>query len=380
MKTIRLFDEDAFIKEFEAQVLSCEKQGKRYAVVLDKTAFFPEGGGQAADGGTLCGKEVLDVQEKDGVIYHYLKEEISGTVCGRLHWEQRFSRMQNHTGEHIVSGIIHMHTGADNISFSLTDSETTLAFNVPLSNELLAQVEKEANAVVFSNVGVRAYYPDAESLAKTDYRSKLDLTQNVRLVEIEGTDVCACCAPHCVRTGQVGLIKITGSESYKGGTKLWIQCGERALEHYTMLLGQAQEISHLLCAKIEKTATAVEKLKAAKEAAEYELVGLKRKAVAEAVAAVVPTAGNYLAVCDFRGDDLRLFADGLKDKVGGIIVVLEGDDNNGYRYVITAKETDIGSLVKEANAALGGKGGGRDNMARGSFCARLEKIKRFFEV
>ncbi|MBR0414878.1 MAG: hypothetical protein IJI67_07395 [Clostridia bacterium] len=378
MKTIRLFDEDAFIKEFEAQVLSCEKQGKRYAVVLDKTAFFPEGGGQPADSGTLGGKKVLDVQEQGGVIYHYLKEEITGTVCGKLDWEQRFSRMQNHTGEHIVSGIIHKHTGADNISFSLNDSETTLAFNVPLDAALLAQVEKEANAAVFKNAAVRAYYPDAAILAKTDYRSKLELTENVRLVEIEGTDVCACCAPHCARTGQVGLIKITGSESYKGGTKLWIQCGERALEHYGMLLEQAQSISHLLCAKIEKTAAAVEKLKAAKEAAEYELVGLKRKAVAQAVAAVAPTAGDYLAVCEFKGDDLRLFADSLKEKVGGIIVVLEGDDNSAYRYVMTAKETDIAPLVKAANLALAGKGGGRDNMARGTYCARLEEIQDFF--
>ncbi|MBQ6380674.1 MAG: hypothetical protein IJJ41_03610 [Clostridia bacterium] len=380
MKTIRLFDEDAFIKEFEAQVLSCEMQGKRFAVVLDQTAFFPEGGGQPADCGTLGGVPVLDVQEKEGVIFHFLKSALAGTVQGVLDWEKRFSRMQNHSGEHLVSGIIHRHTGADNISFSLSDTETTLAFNVPLSAELLAQVEREANAAVFEDVPIAARYPSAQELESLTYRSKLELTEHVRIVSIEGYDVCACCAPHCARTGQIGLIKIVQSESYKGGTKLWIQCGFRALEQYDMLLQQAKDISHLLCAKLERIAPAVEKLKGAKEQAEYDLVGLRRKRIAEAVAAVEPTAGNYLALCAFTGDELRLFAQGLKEKVGGIIVVLEGDDSSGYRYVISAKETEIMPLVKEANAALGGKGGGRDNMARGSFCAPLEQIKAFFAM
>ena len=242
MKTERLFDTDAFIFSFEAQVLSCEKQGKYYAAVLDKTAFFPEGGGQPADKGTLGGESVCDVQEREGIIYHYVKAPLGGTVQGVLDSNTRFCRMQNHSGEHVVSGIIHRLTGADNISFTLTDSETTLAFNVPLSEEMLAGVEREANDVVFRDVPISAYYPDSESLAALDYRSKLELSENVRLVEIAGTDLCACCAPHCRTTGQIGLIKIVASERYKGGTKLWIHCGSRALAHYALLLDEVTEI------------------------------------------------------------------------------------------------------------------------------------------
>ena len=378
MKTKRLFDTDAYIKEFEAQVLSCEAQGKRFALVLNQTAFFPEGGGQAADRGTLGGEQVLDVREKEGVIYHYTAKALAGTVKGVLDWATRFERMQNHSGEHVVSGIIHRHTGADNISFSLSESETTLAFNVPLEEALLRQVEREANAAVFADKKITAFYPDPESLSEYAYRSKLELTENVRLVEIEDIDLCACCAPHCASTGQIGLIKIIGSEAYKGGTKLWIVCGKRALEHYDMLLGQAKRISHLLCAKLDTLDAAVQTLHQNKEKAEYALVSLRRQAIAAAIEAVEPTAGDYTTVCDFKGDDLRLFAEGLKEKVGGIITVLEGDDASGYRYVITAREKDIAPLVKEANAALCGRGGGRNNMARGSFRATREQVNAHF--
>ena len=379
MKTIRLFDENAFIKDFEAQVLSCEAAGKRFAVVLDKTAFFPESGGQAADSGTLDGVPVLDVQEQEGVIVHYTPQALSGSVKGLVEWDTRFERMQNHSGEHVLSGIIHRHTGADNISFSLTDSETTLAFNVPLSDALLAQVEKEANEAVFANLPIRAFYPSPAELAVMDYRSKLELTEDVRIVEIEGIDKCACCAPHCESTGQIGQIKIIGSESYKGGTKLWIVCGSRALAHHAMLLEEAAEISHLLCAKIDRLAPAVEKLKVAKEQADYTVVSLRRKAIAEAAKNVPPREGNFITVCDFQGDDLRLFAEALKEKIGELIIVLEGDDQSGYRYVITSAAVEIDELVKAANQALNGRGGGRDNMARGSFAASIKEIEDFFK-
>ena len=379
MKTERLFDTDAFIFSFEAQVLSCEKQGKYYAAVLDKTAFFPEGGGQPADKGTLGGESVCDVQEREGIIYHYVKAPLGGTVQGVLDSNTRFCRMQNHSGEHVVSGIIHRLTGADNISFTLTDSETTLAFNVPLSEEMLAGVEREANDVVFRDVPISAYYPDSESLAALDYRSKLELSENVRLVEIAGTDLCACCAPHCRTTGQIGLIKIVASERYKGGTKLWIHCGSRALAHYALLLDEVTEISHLLCARADKIAPAVQKLKESKEQAEYTLVSLKRKAIEERIAGVPATEGNIVLRCDFQGDDLRLFAEGLKAKAGGFVLVCAGDDTSAYRFVLTAAQRDIMSLVQPANAALGGRGGGRDNMVRGTYAAPWQAIKQFFE-
>ncbi len=380
MKTIKLYDENAYIREFEAEVISCEKSGKYYAVTLDKTAFFPEGGGQKSDKGTLSGVKVCDVEEKDGEIIHYTQELLSGTVKGEIYWDARFDRMQNHSGEHLVSGLIHKYTGADNVSFSLTDGECTLAFNTAIGDELIEKVEREANRIVFENRKIKCYYPSAEELKTLEYRSKLELTENVRLVKIEGADLCACCAPHCKSTAEIGLIKIISKENYKaGGTKLFIACGMRALEHHKMLLTQVKDISHLLCAKIEKTAAAVERLKNEKEKCEYELVGLKRKNIEKAVESISPSEENIIITCEFNGDDLRLFADKLKTKVKGIVLVLEGDDNGGYRYVLTSGNTDISPIVKPANTALNGRGGGRDNMARGNYSAKFADIKNYFE-
>lgn len=380
MQTLKLYEENAFIKEFEAEVLSCEKAGKGYAVILDKTAFFAEGGGQKCDKGTLSGVKVIDVQEENGEIIHFTEKALSGTVKGEIDWSVRFDRMQNHSGEHLVSGLIHKYTGADNVSFSLTDSECTLAFNTAIGAELLEKIESEANKIVFENRKITCFYPSEEEELKTlEYRSKLELTENVRIVEIEGVDKCACCAPHCKSTGEIGLIKIISSETYKnGGTKIFIACGNRALEHHKMLLTQVKDISHLLCAKVEKTAAAVERLKNEKEKCEYDLIALKRQMIEKAVCDTAETQGNIITVCEFKGDDLRLFADKLKAKVKGIVLALEGDDDSGYRYVLTSKNEDISALVKQANAALNGRGGGRDNMARGTYGASSEKIKSFF--
>ena len=379
MKTIKLYEENAFIKEFEAEVLACEKSGKGYGVILDKTAFFAEGGGQKCDKGTVSGVKVIDVQEENGEIIHFVQKPVSGTVKGEINWSVRFERMQNHSGEHLVSGLIHKYTGADNVSFSLTDSECTLAFNTAIGAELLEKIESEANALVFENRKIKCFYPPEEQLKTLEYRSKLELTENVRIVEIEGVDKCACCAPHCKSTGEIGLIKIISSETYKnGGTKIFIACGQRALEHHKMLLAQARDISHLLCAKIDKTALAVERLKEEKEKCEYELVGLKRQNIQKAVDDIADSEGNIIIACEFKGDDLRLFADKLKAKAKGIVLTLEGDDNGGYRYVLTSENKDISALVKQANAALNGRGGGRDNMARGTFGASLGTIKSFF--
>ena len=380
MQTLKLYEENAFISEFEAEVILCKKVGKNYAVLLDKTAFFPEGGGQGCDKGTLSGVKVLDVKEQNGEIVHFTEKALCGTVKGKIVWESRFDKMQNHSGEHIVSGLIHKYTGADNVSFSLTDSECTLAFNTAIGAELLEKIESEANKVVFENRKISCFYPSEEELCTLEYRSKLELSKNVRIVEIEGVDKCACCAPHCKSTGEVGLIKIISAESYKnGGTKIFIACGNRALEHHKMLLSQARDISHLLCAKIEKTADAVKRLKEEKEKCEYELVGLKRKNIEKAVDDISSGEENIIILSDFKGDDLRLFADKLKAKTKGIVLALEGDDEGGYRYVLTSENRDIQPILKQANADLNGRGGGRDNMARGNYGAKLAEIKDYFE-
>ncbi|MBQ8469110.1 MAG: alanyl-tRNA editing protein, partial [Clostridia bacterium] len=268
MKTEKLYDVDAYSKTFSATVISCdpvEGSPDTYAVVLNRTAFFPEGGGQYADTGTLDAVHVRDVQVSDeGIITHYCDGALTpwAQVTGVLDWEQRFQRMQNHTGEHIVSGTVHRLFGYDNIGFHLGDGEVTCDFNGELSEEQLREVEQVANRAVWDNVEVLCEYPDPELLPTLQYRSKLDLTEDVRLVTIPGYDVCACCAPHVKRTGEVGVIKLVNSEKAHGGTRVHMLCGPWALEDYQVKQKNIMRIVDLTSTPQEGTAEAVEALQA----------------------------------------------------------------------------------------------------------------------
>ena len=240
--TVKLYDIDSHLSEFSATVLSCENA----VAVLDKTAFFPEGGGQTSDTGYIDGVKVNDVQIKDGVIYHYLESdiEVGKTVECKLLWDERFRKMQNHSGEHIISGIVHSLYGFDNVGFHLSKAEMTMDFDGVLTREDLLKIEKLANAAVWQNVKFNCYYP--ESLENLEYRSKLDLTEDVRIVEIEGYDRCACCAPHVNTSAEIGVIKILDFCKLRGGVRLFVKCGSDALDDYNCRYQNDLKISSLL--------------------------------------------------------------------------------------------------------------------------------------
>ena len=235
MKTIALFDSDSFAKDFIAKVISCEQTNiddrKLYKVVLDRTLFFPEQGGQTSDIGMIDDATVVDVQIKDDIIYHYCTSGflIGEEVHGTLDWSHRFNNMQQHTGEHIFTGIAHKSYGADNVGFHLSDNTVTLDLNIELDQEQIDFIERSANELIARDVAVKAYYPNQDLLGAINYRSKKEIEGPVRLVEIEGTDLCACCAPHVKSTGQVGILKVISFNKYKGGTRVYILCGLRAL-------------------------------------------------------------------------------------------------------------------------------------------------------
>lgn len=378
--TKRLFDEDAYIKKFKAEVLSCSRTKKGWETILDQTAFFPEGGGQDGDTGFIAGIRITDTQEKDGTIIHYAEKEIpAGEAECVINWEQRFSRMQNHSGEHIVSGLVHKKFGYDNVSFRLTDEETLFRFSGTLSAEDADMIEKEANKAVFSNAEIICEYPPEEVLKNLDYRSKLDLTEGVRIVTIRGYDVCACCAPHVSRTGEIGLIKIIDRFNEKGGTSLRIRCGFSALEDYRKRFNSVLEISRSLSAKQFEVQNAVERLKEENSALSAKTAELTESLLDNLAQSVEETEGNTAVLTELTGDNLRKFADKCKNKCTGIFAALSGDDENGYRYVLVSGNDDIKEAAAEANKALNGRGGGRGAMAQGKYDAPLEEIKRYFE-
>ncbi|MBP5460175.1 MAG: hypothetical protein J6Y62_08460 [Clostridia bacterium] len=394
VKTEKLYDTDAYCKSFSATVLSCDpvKGSGRYAVVLNRTAFFPEGGGQYADTGTLNDVPVLDVQmSDDGVITHYCDGALPPMtqVNGVLDWEQRYERMQNHTGEHLVSGTVHRLYGLDNIGFHLGERDVTCDFNGELSEEQLREVERVVNRAVWENVDVYAEYPDPATLPDLDYRSKLELTEDVRLVTIPGYDVCACCAPHVARTGEVGLIKIVNSEKAHGGTRIHMICGPWALEDYTVKQTNILRIVDLTSTPQEETADAVEALQrqnghlthelsvAQQHQANIALQFLKDQMEGETFHGAAPSGNLVVYLPSLETDALRALANGGRELCCGVFVALT-DSSNGYRYIATAKKLPLSKLAREFNEALNGRGGGRDEMVQGSFGADLADIEEFF--
>ncbi len=388
MQTEKLYDADAYLREFQATVLSCapladakkRKDGAAFGIILDKTAFFPEGGGQTADTGTLGGTVVCDVQEIGGEIVHLTDRPIEKdtNVIGTLNWEQRLRKMQNHTGEHLVSGIVHAQFGWDNVGFHLGNDGVTVDFNGPLTEPELRFVEYIANRVVALNVPVTASYPSPEECARLDYRSKLELTENIRIVTIEGWDVCACCAPHVSATGAVGGVKILGSESWKGGVRLRMLCGLDAADDYQKRMENTVRISNLLSVKQLETADAVERLLNAQQAEREETAKLKKALIDCKAAALSDTDGNLVIFDNLLDQNaLRTLVNIGVQRAGGVCAAFSGSDSDGYRYIIGSKHTPLRTWAKTFHDALNGRGGGSDEMIQGTVKAAEADIRHY---
>lgn len=374
--TEKLFYKDAYIKEFEAKVLSCEKDKNLYKIILDKTAFFPEGGGQTSDTGFIGDAKVTDVQEIDGEIIHFADKEAEGDVFCKLDFERRYIKMQSHTGEHIMSGIAHNLFGAENVGFHLGDDVVTMDYDIQFTKEQLEQIELEANKIIYQNKEILCYFPNEEELDNLEYRSKLDLKENVRIVEIKDCDFCACCAPHVKSTGEVGVIKITESLNWKGGTRLFIHCGEEAFMHYRKTYDTVKAISGLMSAKQESLVEFVEKYMEETNKLKYELeqADINR---ARLIAENIENTTECIVVKDtfLKTEGMRELVNLLKVKTPKCVCVLSGEENS-YRYIIGAENMPLRALIKDVNSKLGGKGGGNDLMVQGSFSANFEEIEK----
>lgn len=379
MDTVKLFYEDAFTRAFDAVVLSCEERKGGYAVVLDRTAFNPEGGGQSGDTGVLGDARVTDTQEKDGVIFHHTDAPLSPgeTVRGALDWAERFRKMQNHSGEHIVSGLVHARFGYDNVGFHLGDDGCTLDFSGELTREQLAEIELAANEVVWRNVPITARFPAPEELPALEYRSKLDLTENVRIVTVEGVDVCACCAPHVSAAGQIGVIKLLDFMRHRGGVRVWMKAGGDALRDYQARYADTAAISALLNVPQKDVAAAAEKLLAGRDELKYELGALRRRAIEARAAALTDTDGHLLLFAEGEDADLRALANAGMEKCSGICAVFAGTEGD-YRFVMGSESRDLRAFAREIREPLAARGGGQERMISGRCAASRETLERYF--
>ena len=378
--TEKLYDKDSHLKEFTGTVLSCEKTGEKYAVTLNQTAFFPEGGGQQSDRGYIGDTYISDVQIKNGEILHFADKPLSvgqAYDC-KLDFDFRFRNMQNHSGEHIISGIIHRIYGFNNVGFHL-GAEMTMDFDGELTRRQLDEIEDLANKAVYENLPVKAYYPTDEELKSLDYRSKLDLKENVRIVEIKGVDVCACCAPHVKATGEIGVIKILDFEKYKGGVRLLVKCGADALRDYREKYKNVLEISNLLSAKQFEVSAAVVRLNEQLSAEKAAAAALKKRLIAEKAAGFAPDT-DKTAVFEDGLDikELQLLADALCQKAGGIRGAFSGADG-AFAFAICGEETALGDFFAKFKAAFNTRGGGRNGIRQGTVCADRAEIERLFK-
>lgn len=383
-RTEKLYEnnENGYIYVFPAIVLDCFPTNDGFAVELDRTAFFPEGGGQSADEGSIDGIEVKDVRIKDGKILHFVDAPLTvGTeVCGNIDQAVRFSRMQNHSGEHIVSGLLHSRYGIENVGFHMSRGEMTVDTSAPLTEEMIKNIEIEANRAVWANKEINCFYPDANTLSKMEYRSKTELSGDVRIVEIEGVDKCACCAPHVRRTGEIGAIHIKSHIKYKKGTRLTLVCGEWAMNDHLMLTDITSKMSRALSAPTEEIYDAFVKKEELLSEKLGEIRVLKEKLLAIRIASLSPTDKNICIFEDGCDSGLlrKLVNDGLH-LTSGLFCAFSEREIGGYAYVIGTKNGDLSPLAKDISTSLGGRGGGKDPMITGFVESDEEKIKEYFE-
>ena len=377
--TEKLFYQDSFLREFSGTVLDCREDRGQWVVVLDKTAFYPEGGGQPADHGTLGGVKVIDVREKNGEVLHFCdgKVDIGAVVDGTIDWERRFDFMQQHSGEHIVSGILCGKFGCDNVGFHIGHELVTIDFNTELSTDNLIFVENAANQYIWGDHPIHIDYPSPAELDALEYRSKKALTGQVRIVSWPEADCCACCGTHVKSSGQVGMVKLISCQKFRDGVRIEMAAGGRALKWINQIAGQNTRVSQLLSAKPEETSMAVERLQRdvyvlRGRVSELEERDFIRKAEEFA------GKGNVLLIEGaMAGDSLRKLCGMVKEKCSGRCAVFAGSEG-AYQYAVGQDGVDLRKLAKELNGKLNGRGGGKPEFVQGSVKASEDEIRKFF--
>lgn len=380
-ETTKLYYEDVYKKEFKAKVLECREGKKGYEIILDQTAFYPEGGGQPSDNGTLGDVNIKEVHEKNGELIHYTDGplEIGTEVTGEINWDRRFDLMQQHSGEHIVSGLVHEAFGYDNVGFHMGSDTITIDLNGPLDEAQLAEIERKTNQKIWEDTQIKIIYPTAEELEKIDYRSKKELTGQVRIVEFPGVDICACCGTHVTHTGEIGMVKLLSVEKFREGVRIEMICGKRVLDYLNMVNDQNHQISVKLSAKMDKTAQAVERL----QEENFRLKGQVGQLVDDMCrkeAERYAGSGSVLIFMDgMDADSVRKLADAVTQTCQGCCAVFSGNADGSYKYAMGEKDGDLRQFTKEMNAKLNGRGGGKPFFVQGSVQASEKEIRNFFE-
>ncbi len=368
--------------EFSARVLSCREAGTGWELVLDRTAFYPEGGGQPCDLGSIDGAGVKFVSEREGVVVHVVDRpfDTGREVRGAVDMRRRRDYTEQHTADHVLTGVIHRRYGFDNVGFHMGAETTTIDLNGVLTAGQLAEMEDEANEAIRSNLPVLESYPAKAELERMEYRSKKELEGDVRIITIPGVDVCACCGTHVERTGALGLIKVLSMTHLRGGIRLEFAAGERAWRFMAAAFEENRKNSVLLSAKQLETSSAVGRLLEEQARLKAELAETEKRwysAVSRANAGKEPV---LLFEQGLTSAQVQRLANELMEKANGVAAVFSGSDSEGWRYAVGQRDGDVRGLIKRMNSELRGRGGGRDFFAQGQVSAKRAEIERFFET
>ena len=383
---IKLYDRDAYATEFNAVVVSCKpttyNKQEAYALILDQTLFFPEEGGQSPDKGTINDIPVLDVQISKDIVTHTITKPIAEgtTIHGIIDWKHRFSNMQQHSGEHIFSGTVHREYGFNNVGFHLSDNGVTMDFDGVLSAEQIKDVEYKVNEAIAKNIEIDVSFPSKEELSVLEYRSKIEIGGAVRIVTIPGYDVCACCAPHVKRTGEIGMFKVMSVQNYKGGVRINMLCGFRALEVFREHLNTVSQLTNLLSTSQETIVERVTQLKDTAHELKQQLGEVKQDIMFSKIA-LIPEEEKDVILFEEELDTpiMRNVVNALVENHDGVCAVFVGNDTEGYRFILGSKEQDCTAVAASLRDAFSAKCGGSKGMIQGSVFTTREKLDTFFD-
>lgn len=376
-----LYYKDNYLKEFKTKVINCIEENEKIKVVLQETAFYPEGGGQNADTGWIDEARVLDVKEKDGVIYHTVdaKLEVGKQVICKIYFEQRYSNMQHHTAEHIVSGLICNKYDTQNVGFHMGKDAVTMDFNVVLNKEQIEEIEQMANEAVFKNLPIKVTNYTKEQAKKLEYRSKKDLEGTIRIVEIPGYDICACCGLHVARTGEIGMIKLLSVQKYKAGCRISLLCGKRALENYNDIYKQIDATTTLLSIQFDEVADSVKELVEKNKELKHQNMLLKEEMFELEIKSMQEKRNQFIIKENLNPNEIRLLCNKLQEKASNIAGVFS-KEGNIYRFQIISKESDLKEISKELINKYDGKGGGNANSIQGQFNITEKQVKEIIDL
>lgn len=395
-QTQLIYETDGMCTGFEATVIGGGKTDDGYYAMLDRTAFFPGGGGQQCDTGVfeLPSGDKIEVRGAaivDGEVRHFTDAPLSeGTkIIGRVNEKIRFARMQNHGSEHLISGLIRSLFGFENVGFHMTENEVVIDTGGPLTDEQLRIVEERANIAVFENVPFIISFPTSEEARDIDYRSKIEGLDNIRLVTVEGYDICACCAPHVKSTGQLGVIKIISATPHRGGMRLIVSAGMNAYHDYVMLHDDNAKIMEALSAKRDHTADAVADAMERMQSLREENTELKKAMTSMLTVSILEKIGKkdpsdvrpeiiFTEALDPVG--LRNLVNEVTKEYKGIVCAFCGNDDNGYRYIFgvnekNAESAGLKAFANDFNGSCNGKGGGSSLMVQGTSTATRKMIE-----